>query len=54
MCVLLFIDGPALVCEWVNFPILWPHTHPRTNEVEVPPRGIQELLKFFVKWDRVE
>ena len=28
----LFIDGPALVCEWVNFPI-------RTNEVEVPPGG---------------
>ena len=22
----LFIDRPALVCRWVNFPILWPHT----------------------------
>ena len=37
MGVLLFIDGPALVCRWVNFsdPVA---THPRTNEVEVPPR----------------
>ena len=37
--VLLFIDGPALVCRWVNFsdPVA---THPRTNEVEVPPRGV--------------
>ena len=26
MGLFLFIDGPALVCEWVNFPILWPHT----------------------------
>ena len=39
MGLFLFIDGPALVCRWVNFPILLPHT-PRTNEVEVPPRAI--------------
>ena len=30
----LFIDGPALVCGWVSFPILWPH----------PP--VQTKLKF--------
>ena len=22
----LFIDEPALVCGWVDFPTLWPHT----------------------------
>ena len=27
----LFIDGPALVCGWVNFPILWPHTPVQTK-----------------------
>ena len=26
-----FIDGPALVCGWVNFPILWPHTPVQTK-----------------------
>ena len=36
----LFIDGPALVCGWVNFSILWPHPPPpRRNKVEVPPRA---------------
>ena len=32
----LFIDGPALVCGWVNFPILWPHT-PVQTKLECPP-----------------
>ena len=32
----LFIDGPALVCGWVNFPILWPHTHVQTK-LKCPP-----------------
>ena len=26
MGLFLFIDGPPLVCEWVNFSIVWPHT----------------------------
>ena len=26
MGLFLFIDGPALVCGWINFPILWPDT----------------------------
>ena len=25
MGLFLFIDRLALVCEWVNFPVLWPH-----------------------------
>ena len=41
MSLFLFIDGLTLVCGWVNFPILWPHT-PRTNEVEVPPPGVYQ------------
>ena len=33
MGLFLFIDGPASVCGWVNFPILWPHTPvPRGSE----------------------
>ena len=36
MGLFLFIDGPALVCRWVYFPIVWPHTS-RTDEVEVTP-----------------
>ena len=31
MGLFLFIDGPALVCGWVNFPILWPHTPVQTK-----------------------
>ena len=31
MGVFLFIDEPALVCGWVNFPILWPHTPVQTK-----------------------
>ena len=27
----LLIDGLALVCEWVNFPIVWPHTPVQTK-----------------------
>ena len=26
MGLFLFTDGPALVCGWVNFPMLWPNT----------------------------
>ena len=32
----LFIDGPALVCRWVNFAILWPHT-PVLTKLKCPP-----------------
>ena len=33
MGVFLFIDGSALVCGWVNFPILWPRTPVQTTQV---------------------
>ena len=36
MGLFLHIDRSALVCEWVNSPIVW--SHPRTNEAEVTPR----------------
>ena len=26
MGLFLFIDGPASVCGWVNFSVVWPHT----------------------------
>ena len=38
MGLFLFIDGPALVCGWVNFPILWPHT-PVQMKLKSPPRA---------------
>ena len=31
----LFIDWPALVCGWANFPIPWPHT-PVQTKLECP------------------
>ena len=27
----LLIDGPALVCERLNFPVVWPHTPVQTK-----------------------
>ena len=36
MGLFLFIDGPVLVCGWVNFPILWPHT-PVQMKLKCPP-----------------
>ena len=36
MGLFLFIDGPALVCGWVNFPMLWPHT-PVQTKLKCPP-----------------
>ena len=30
------VFGPALVCGWVNFPILWPHT-PVQMKLKCPP-----------------
>ena len=43
MGVFLFIDGPALVCGWVNFPILWPHTPVQTKLKCLPPLGVFEF-----------
>ena len=34
MALLLLIDGPPFVSEWVNFPIVWPPPPPRQNEVQ--------------------
>ena len=31
MGLFLIIDGPALVCEWINFPIVWPHIPVQTK-----------------------
>ena len=31
MGLFLLIDGPSLVCEWVNFPILVPDTSAQTK-----------------------
>ena len=42
MGVFLFIDGQALVCGWVNFPILWPHT-PVQTKLKCPPPEEQNL-----------
>ena len=40
MGVFLFIDRPASVCGWVNFPILWPHT-PVQTKMKCPPPGLK-------------
>ena len=31
MGLFLLIDGPALVCDWVNFPVVWLHTPVQTK-----------------------
>ena len=31
MGLFLFIDRAALVCGWVNFPVVWPHTPVQTK-----------------------
>ena len=36
MGLFLFIDGPPLVCEWVNF-FNSVASHPHTNKAEVTP-----------------
>ena len=36
MGLFLFIDGPASVCGWVNFPIVWLHT-PVQKKLQWPP-----------------
>ena len=38
MALFLFIDRPALVCGWVNFPTVWPHT-PVQTKLKWPPLG---------------
>ena len=47
MGLFLFIDGPALVCGWVNFPILWPNT-PVQTKLKWPP-GVLSPLGLFDK-----
>ena len=39
MGLFLSIDRPTLVCRWVNFPIVWPHTHVQTK-LKWPPGGL--------------
>ena len=34
---------PALVCGWVNFPILWPHTPVQMKLKCPPPPGFSNL-----------
>ena len=41
----LFIDGPALVCGWINFPILWPYTPVQTKLECPPPPGGLGIIK---------
>ena len=38
MGLFLFIDTPAKVCGWVNFPVVWPHT-PVQTKLKWPPGG---------------
>ena len=47
----LFIDGPALVCGWVNLSILWPHALLHTK-LKCPPPRLSGLL--YKQLDRVE
>ena len=48
MGLFLFIDRPASVCEWVSFPIVWPHTTVRTKLKWPPPRAY-----FLVEWPQL-
>ena len=43
MGLFLFIDGPALVFGWVNFPILWPHIPVQMKLKCPPPPGFQKI-----------
>ena len=45
MGLFLFIDRPTLVCGWVNFPIVWPHT-PVQTKLKGPP-GKKHRSIFF-------
>ena len=46
-----FIDGPTLVCGWVNFPILWPHT-PVQRKLKCPPGvlNFHNRVDYFCRW----
>ena len=37
------VFGPAIVCGWVNFPILWPHT-PVQMKLKCPP-PVEDLIR---------
>ena len=43
---------PALVCGWVNFPILWPHT-PVEMKLKCPPGPIYCSCKGLAKLQRM-
>ena len=45
MGLFLFVDGPALVCGLVNFPILWPHTLVQMK-LKCPPGGAHAIYVF--------
>ena len=45
----LFIDGSALVCGWVNFPILWPHTPVQTKLNCSPPGKEYKVGLIFIR-----
>ena len=49
MGLFLFSDGLALVCGWVNFPILWPHT-PVQMKLKCPP-GLEAQNRIGSKED---
>ena len=44
MGVFMFIDGPALVCGWVNFLILRPHT-PVQTKLNPPLPGLMASIE---------
>ena len=49
MGVFLFIDGSALVCGWVNFPILWPHNPVQTKlKCPSPTREVNRSMILVV------
>ena len=48
MGVFLFIDGPALVCGWVNFPILWPHPPVQTKFKCPQDPGERTIVRYQV------
>ena len=45
MGLFLFIDGPASVCGWVDFPMLWPHT---PVQMKLKGVGLTFLLKHLI------
>ena len=51
MGLFLFIDRPASVCGWVNFPMLWPYT-PVQTKLKCPPPRVLLYEIVFISSDR--